>query len=607
MDSQRKASTLLAFGLTALLPTMAAAQQNTLKDAAQKAVLSNPEVLERWHAYQAAVDEKDAAFGGYLPRLDLEAGRSREHRDDPLLRADYSSHTATLTLTQMLYDGFATRNEVRRLNAARQVRLFELFDASETAALEAGRAYLDVLRYRKLVELAEENYVRHRALFEQIQKKAQAGVGRRVDLEQASGRLALAEANLLTETANLHDVSARYQRLVGDIPAKDLASPPPLAKGIPGDAGAVLKAAQLNSPAIQAAVENVRSAMASAAVRKAAYQPRVDLKLSEQRGTDLNGYLGSTNNRSAGVVLTWNLFNGLSDVARSRQYADLVSVAKDQRDKACRDVRQTVAIAYDDVRKLTEELNYLDQHQLSIEKARDAYRKQFDIGQRSLLDLLDTENELFQARRAYVNGEYDLTIAQARTQAGTGNLMATLGLSKVSQETVPDVAGWQAGEEQAEYCPPEAPVLYAADKSALNARAEQLMKESAPPAQQVAPAVPVEREVADALKAWVLAWSSRNLQGYLDSYAQTFVPAGSGDHAAWAGSRKRIISKAGDIRLDIADIKVAVKDEQHVVTTFKQSYHAASYEDVVLKTLEWQKIDGKWLIIHETADPLPGR
>lgn len=223
MNARLTASTLLAFGLTALSSAMVAAQQNTLKDAAQKAVLSNPEVLQRWHAYQAAINEKDVAFGGYLPRLDLAAGAGREHRNDPLLKSDYHTHSTTLTLTQMLYDGFATRNEVKRLDHARQVRLFELFDASETAALEASRAYLDVLRYRKLVELAEENYVRHRAVFEQIQKKTQAGVGRRVDLEQASGRLALAEANLLTETANLHDVSARYQRLVGDVPAKTLA------------------------------------------------------------------------------------------------------------------------------------------------------------------------------------------------------------------------------------------------------------------------------------------------------------------------------------------------------------------------------------------------
>lgn len=202
----------------ALVSHLAMAEVSSLQSAAQKAVLSNPEVLQRWHAYKATQGERDAAFGGYLPRLDLTANKGRDHRDDPILKKDYTRNATSLTLTQMLYDGFATRNEVKRFDHALVVRLFELQDASETAALEAGRAYIDVLRYRRLVALAEENYVQHRSVFGQIQKKVQAGVGRRVDLEQAAGRLALAEANLLIETSNLHDVSARYLRVVGESP-----------------------------------------------------------------------------------------------------------------------------------------------------------------------------------------------------------------------------------------------------------------------------------------------------------------------------------------------------------------------------------------------------
>lgn len=474
--------TSLLLGAVCLVPVSVLAQQHTLKTVAQKAVTANPEVLQRWHAYQAAGNEREAAFGGYLPRVDLAAGIGREHRDDPLLKTDYSRQSVSLTLTQMLYDGFATRQEVSRLDHVRQAKLFELFDASETVALEAARAYLDVLRYRKLVALAEENYVRHRAVFEQIQQKAKAGVSRRVDLEQAAGRLALAEANLLTETANLHDVSARYMRLVGEQPVKDMAQPRGLDQGLPADGGQVLKVAQGRHPGIQAAIENLRAAEAAIGNRKAAYQPRVDLRLRSEHGTDLNGYTGSTDNQTAEVVLNWNLFNGFSDRARNQQAADQLNVARDLRDKACRDVRQTTAIAHNDTRKLVEQLGYLDQHQLATEKARDAYRKQFDIGQRTLLDLLDTENELFQAKRAYGNAEYDLLIAQARTQAGQGRLLAALGLTGLAADTAPETAKWDAGTDVPEQCSPEAPILYVADKAALNARAAELLRESAPAA-----------------------------------------------------------------------------------------------------------------------------
>ncbi|HZV54052.1 MAG TPA: TolC family outer membrane protein [Rhodocyclaceae bacterium] len=597
--------TILVFGLglTGLSSTAVLAQQDTLKSAAQKAVLSNPEVLQKWHAYQAAVNEKDVAFGGYLPRVDLAAGIGREQRDDPLLRANYSRHSTTLTLTQMLYDGFATRNEVKRLDHARQVRFFELLDASETAALEASRAYLDVLRYRKLVELAEENYVRHRAVFEQIQKKAQAGVARKVDLEQASGRLALAEANLLTETANLHDVSARYQRLVGEMPHKDMATPPALAKDLPADVVKVFQSAQTRNPAIQAAIENLRSSDASADVRKAAYQPRVDLRLRNERGSDLNGYLGATDNRTAEVVMTWNLFNGLSDRARSRQYADQINVAKDLRDKTCRDVRQTVAIAYNDTRKLVEQLTYLDQHQLSTEKARDAYRKQFDIGQRTLLDLLDTENELFQAKRAYANAEYDLLIAQARTQAGFGNLLQTLDLTRVAKDEAPDLADWKVEGDAAEHCPPEGPTLYNVDKSALNARAAEFLRESAPqPVAEASTTPGTERELAEALKAWAQAWMTRDVPRYLGFYSPTFVPSQGRSLATWTADRKRIIGSTRMVKLDLSGIKVSMKDPSDATTTFVQAYQSPVFRDVVTKAMDWRKVDGKWLIERESPN-----
>lgn len=594
----------------ALIPHMALAQVMTLQAAAQKAVLSNPEVLQRWHAYKATQGERDAAFGGYLPRLDLSASKGRDHRDDPLLKKDYTRNATTLTLTQMLYDGFATRNEVKRFDHALIVRLFELQDASETAALEAARAYIDVQRYRKLVGLAEENYVRHRSVFEQIQKKVQAGVGRRVDLEQAAGRLALAEANLLTETSNLHDVSARYMRVVGEQPAREMESLANLTRGAPKDMAEALAAAQRGNPALLASIENVRSAYSAARVRDAAYQPRLDLRLKRDHGHNLNGYTGQHESSTAEVVLSWNLFNGLSDIGRSRQYAEQHNVARDIRDKTCRDIRQNLAIAYNDTRKLTEQLGYLDQHQLSIEKARDAYRKQFDIGQRTLLDLLDSENELFQARRAYGNAEHDLAVAYVRTHAGLGKLLATLGVSKAGDPAPAEPEMWAAGEEAPENCPPDNPQLYVANKEALNARAQEMLKELAPPpAATEAPAAPApevtaERAVAEALKAWSLAWVGRNTQGYLDAYAATFTPADGSTRAAWAAKRKNALARAGDISLDVRDIKLAVKDAKHASTVFRQVYRSEQFKDVVLKTLEWEQIDGRWLITRETAEPL---
>lgn len=588
-----------------LAPSLAMAQPMTLKSATESAILSNPEVLSRWHVFKAAENERDAASGAFLPRLDLSAGAGRENRDDPLLQRDYTRSSTSLTLTQMLYDGFATRNDVNRLGHARLVRALELQDSVENTAMEAARAYFDVLRYRELTTRAEDNYVMHRSMFEPIQNRVQAGVGRRVDLEQAAGRLALAEANLLTETSNLHDVSARFQRITGTTPPNEMEGISKLSEGIPGNAEAALKAAQTSNPALRAAIENVRAALSASSVRRAAYQPRVDLRLNTMTGKDLNGYSGNHHIDTAEVVLNWNLFNGFSDQARSRQYVEQADAARSLRDKTCRDVRQTLAIAYNDVRKLNEQLKYLEQHQLSIEKARDAYRDQFDIGQRTLLDLLDTENELFQAKRAYINAEYDLAIAYVRTHAGMGHTLSALGISTTTMAKAEELDQWVAAEDAPTQCPPDSIKVYSADKESLNARAMAMQKDISTPIPAAPVVITPENQVAQAMKDWAAAWSTRNIPAYLDAYAPDFTPVAGISHQSWAAKRKEIITRAKEISLDLSKLKIVVHSPQHATANFQQDYHSTAYTDSVLKTLEWKKSGERWRIVREAAEPAP--
>jgi adhesin transport system outer membrane protein len=451
----------------------------TLREAAQKAVLSNPEVLARWHTLKAADFERDVGAGALLPRVDLLAGAGAERRSDATTRSRYDRTSSSLTITQLLYDGFATRNEIRRLDHARLVRLFEFFDTSESVALEVVRAYYDVLRFRQLVQLAEDNFVQHRSVFDQTERRVKAKVARAVDLEQISARLALAEANLLTETSNLHDTTARFQRLVGQVPSAEMPVPDALKMNIPADARTAVQLAQQRNGALRASVENVRASNAALASRSGAYQPRFDLRLRRDKGSNLSGIPGSSETNVAEVVMSWNLFNGMSDRSRERQFAEQLNVAKDLRDKTCRDISQTLLIAYNDVRKLNEQLGYLNQNKVSVEKARNAYRQQFDIGQRTLLDLLDTENELYQAKRAEANAEQDLYIAYARTHAGVGTLLGALELSKIETGVVPGLDQWDQGEDAAQNCPAEPVTLYAIDKPELINRAAELQKQTA--------------------------------------------------------------------------------------------------------------------------------
>ena len=615
---------LALLALFAQLPVHA--QVQTIKDAAQEAVLSNPDVLLKWHAFQAANGERDVASGNYLPHVDVQAGTNYEMHNEPLLKNNYNSHSQSVTLTQMLYDGFATSNDVARLDHNRLVKLYELYDATETTTLEVVKAHLDVLRYRKLVGLAEDNYVQHRALYDQLQSKAKAGVGRRVDMEQSAGRLAVAEANLLTETSNLHDVSARFQRLVGERPAKVMTEPSGLDVGIPAELSKAIALSNSDNPAILAAIENIHAANSEASGRRSAFQPRVDVRLTGQHGANINSEIGETNDKTAQIVLSWNIFNGFSDRAKLHQLADQINVTRDYRDKVCRDLRQNLEIAYNDRHKISELMQYLDQHQLSIEKARDAYRQQFNIGQRTLLDLLDTENELFQAKRTFVEAQYDQQIAYARMQAGMGNLFKALGLTRPDAGPLPKFSN-ESNENEAANCPIEAPETYVANKDELNRRAVELLKQAAPDTTTPA-ATPVTptlaptalvpektlapmsvNSVADnkallesAISVWRKSWAGRDIPAYLNCYASGFKASQDSNHDSWTARRKLRISEKKAITLDVSNIEFSFKDATHATTKFHQHYHSDIYSDVVEKTLEWELVAGRWLIITEIPE-----
>ena len=621
----------LTLALTLAFAASASAQSNeALKAAAQQAINTNPDVTARFNAYRAAADAVDVARGGYFPRLDLSAsaGRDRDRIDSRTPQNQSISRSgASLTLSQLLWDGLATQNEVGRLGHEKLARYFELLDATEQTALEAARAYYDVLRYRRLVQLAEDSYVQHKSAFNQIQSRFKAGVGRGVDLEQAGARLALAESNLSTELSNLHDVSARYQRVVGVAPPKAMPLPLPLKDGVPASANEASVEAARRSPAVSASIETLRATKELLNARESAYQPKLEARLRSGTGKNFDGVRDQRSDSSAEIVLNWNLFNGGSDRARVRQQANLVNQAADQRDKACRDARQVLAIAYNDTKKLADQLIYLDRNTLAIEKARDAYRQQFDIGQRSLLDLLNSENELYTARRSYANAEFDLGIAYARVQAALNRLNTQLGL-RSDREAPEGSENWSAGDEGPGRCPLEAIETQPLNLDELNRRAASLTTgtvqpsstvgsvatpsvrtESAAPLKASANTLPSEPTAASVngptalsvrrLNEWAAAWEAKDVDRYLAFYAPDFRSE-LGDAESWKNQRRRLVTRKGEINIKLEEVLARELAPDRVETQFKQSYRSEGFKDVMQKSLIWQQIGGQWLIVKES-------
>lgn len=433
-------TTLACLPLTALaqqLPsTLYAPGMTDLNTTIQQTIVSNPQVNAAWNNFSAAGSDVRVAQGNYLPSIDVTAGVGRQDQQNDG-RGSYSSDFAELTLTQMVFDGFATRSEVERLNRTRLIAYFELLGASEMVALEAFETYLDVLRFREMVRLAQDNYREHQRVFSQIEERALSGAGRGVDLEQISGRLALAESNLMTEASNLHDVTARYQRIVGELPPQNMSPAPSLADELPSDVSEAVRMAFEGNPDFHAAIENIAVQRAEQNAARAAFMPRLDIQGRTGTNNQDDSIAGRSDEHSIQLVASMNLYRGGSDSAAFEAATTRIEQAVNQREVACTNVRQTTQIAYNDTQRLNEQLRYLNDHRQSIDRVRGAYQQQFDIGQRTLLDVLDSENEYFEASRAYANAEFDLTLAQARTLAAMGQLMQTL---EVVREDIPTLA-----------------------------------------------------------------------------------------------------------------------------------------------------------------------
>lgn len=427
--------------LAALMSLAAASAQATdLRQVVEKTIANNPEVRFRFHEFRSSAEEVGIGRSGYLPTVDVSYTQAREDNKEPLVNygpqitSDFNRKGWSADLSQNLFQGFQTMNTVKQLEFGKRGKYYEFVDASEQLGLEATRTYLDVLRYRQLLDYAKESYGVHKGIYDQIEQKVKAGVGRRVDLEQAAGRLALSETNMINESSNLHDVSARYARLIGEEPPTDLAPAPAMQDKLPRDKDLLVSAVR-SSPAYLAAQEGVRAAQSDLKVKRGAFSPTLDLRAHAEKTDNLNSVYGTHDKQSVALVFNINLFRGGADKARLGVAAERYNSALDLRDKACRDLQQTVRIASNDAHKLSEQMGYLRQHALSTEKARDAYLKQFDIGQRTLLDVLDSENELYDSKRALANADYDNKLAQARVLAASGLLLPALQLKPIEEQS----------------------------------------------------------------------------------------------------------------------------------------------------------------------------
>ena len=403
------------------------------------------------------------------------------------------------------------------------------------------------------------------------------------------------------------------------------------------------------SAAIAAGIEGVRAARANASRAKSALQPQVSARAHVGGGRNLGGVDGRKSDASVGLQLNWNLYNGGADGANVREQQQAVEQAMDLRDKACRDARQNALVAYNDASKLSNQLTTLGRNSAAIERARDAYRQQFDIGQRSLLDLLNAENEAYTARRTLTNAVYDRAVAYARTLASVSQLNTQLGLAR---DLLPaDGANWSAAGDAAGRCPAvpvdvnplragvdtslpgmaAAPAVAAAPVAAAYPALAATMPSASllptPMALAANERNPIERmndrageragertneryteraavpgssatTVANRVQAWANAWRKRDAAGLGALYAPTYKGSAATPAAFIKQQRSQLAGK-GELDMEVEDVTVKDVGNGLLETRFLQSMTTANGIEVNQMAQTWQQVAGQWRIVRE--------
>ena len=185
-----------------------------LNEVVALALQSSPGVLEAGNERLARDHALRYARGDYLPTLDLVVGAGLVRSDNPSTRfqgVDENSLTpieVELQATQLLFDGFAVQSEAARQKARIESAAYSVFGTAELAGLRAADVYLEAMRHRELLDLARENLDAHVTIYNQIEARS-GSVGRRSDLDQVTGRLALARSNVLVDEFNV--TRCRYE------------------------------------------------------------------------------------------------------------------------------------------------------------------------------------------------------------------------------------------------------------------------------------------------------------------------------------------------------------------------------------------------------------
>jgi len=401
-------------------------QNITLGDVLTIITESDPEILEAMSNYRSIQAERSIATSGYWPTVGTEMSGGREMtdgRDTNDERETLTPSRATLYARQNLFNGGKTSAFVEETDARVLAAAYEVLTVANRVYLETAEAFVNVIKARELLTLSEENVLTQEKILEQVREKSAAGFARMSDLKNSEARLALARGNYISRQQDLNQAVVQFHRRFGRLVKPEALVKPEPAFQFPDTVEETVATAFRNHPALDVANYNIQVRKYSYEKAKADDWPSIDLELRAEHRNDINGEPGDTDQVSAMFKLNYILFDG--GLRKGEKSKNFQSIHKENQRAYIerRNVNESVRLAWNIMKAEERKRQYLDDHvELSFETLV-AFKEEYYVGRRTLLDLLNMENEYNAAQNASAESRFSHLTSYYRLSQSAGMMV----------------------------------------------------------------------------------------------------------------------------------------------------------------------------------------
>jgi adhesin transport system outer membrane protein len=398
-------------------------------DALKEAVNSNPGVSEAAANRRATEAEMRQQQSTLLPQVRLQAGYGPEKltRNDivPPPAGDgqwrNDAREGSVVIRQLLFDGFTSLNEIWRQSARVDAAAARVHERTELIALDAAEAYIDMVRYLRLIQLAEENVSALRAIAGDVKQRFDGGRSGEGDYQQSIERLTGGQAVLAEFKLKLDEARAKYRRAVGLEPY-NLRFPGRL-HGMPRSKDDSLAVTLRHNPTLRAAGADAIAAKYGFRATAGAFMPTISLEGRATKGVDAGMILGRSEDLAGKVVMSWDIYRGGQDSWRRAEMAERMIEQTQRHARLQRDAFESLDKAWAARTVTSERVLYLTKQSEAARKVIESYSKEYELGQRTLIDLLDARNQYFNSLVSIVSTRAVAVFADFQLLATMGHLL----------------------------------------------------------------------------------------------------------------------------------------------------------------------------------------